>query len=356
MAVQIYRFDEGANQLVESQPGYPVREFAANFGPSLTITRGQAVGLKTSDHKMYALNTAASDGTQTFAGFSKYSLTTDSNGIAYLNIAGGSADYFTAGYPTSPIYTGGIFNPNLLYTQPLTATTAVAEVDTITPAGSVTTGDLYSVYNAAGVGVTITVGATQTATGAVTLLKAAWNANPDALAIATPSGTATFILTGVTPGKTLGLTATAVGTGIVSLAITTAATTGVVAEVDTFTPTNPTTGDVYTITVTQPSLATTAVSFTVGATQTATATVTGLKAAWNANPSLVAYATASGTATLIFTGANVGQTLSIAGSVVGTGTIPKVVTTPAFGRNIADILPGNPGAHVLQPTGFWAVP
>ena len=303
---------------------------------------------------MYPLNIAATDGTQTFGGFSQYDCATDSSGNVFL-VTGGTAagtSYFAAPSQYSDMYTGGIFNPNDLST----AATAneVAEVDTITPTNP-TTGDIYSVTTAGGDSAAFTVGGTQTATATVTGLKNAWNSNPVLVGLATASGTATLILTAVTKGSPLNLTATAVGTGTVALVITTAAVAGLQGEVDTFTPANPTTGDVYTLTLTSGGLQTTAANFTIGATQTATAASAGLIAAWNANPTLAAVATASGTATVILTGVNVGSTFSVAGSVVGTGTISKVTTTPAFGRNLADILPGAPGLRILQPEGYWQV-
>ena len=127
------------------------------------------------------------------------------------------------------------------------------------------------------------------------------------------------------------------------------------AQVLTFTPTNPTTGDVYTLTYTGPDLSTTAVSFTIGATQTAAAASAGLIAAWNGNATLAAIATATGTSTVILTSVTAGNADSVAASVVGTGTCPKVTTTASAGRAIADIQTGAPGARVL-PNGFWDIP
>lgn len=359
MATLEYRYDPGANILVPAVPGSGHLEVCA-YGPSLTIPAGQAMGQKTSTAKMYPLNFAATDGTQTFKGFNQYSLATDSSSVVYFVVSPTTASptYVSAPASASAIYTSGIFDPRDLLTA--ATGTAVAEVDTITPAGSVTTGDVYSVFQAAtGIGVEITVGATQTATGAVTLLKAAWTANPSAAAIATASGTATFILTGVASkaGTPLGLTASVQGTGTVSLAITTAAVAAQQVPVYTTTPTGSvTTGDVYTMTLTYPGGQTLAIPITVGATQTATGAVTLWKAAWNANVAAAAVATASGTATFILTGVVPGNSLNLSASVVGTGTVSAVVvTTPALGRAIADILPGAPGARVLS-SGFWDVP
>jgi hypothetical protein len=56
-----------------------------------------------------------------------------------------------------------------------------------------------------------------------------------------------------------------------------------VAEVDTFTPATVTTGDVDTLTYTAPDGTVTAISLTIGATQTAAAASARLIAAWNAN-------------------------------------------------------------------------
>lgn len=361
MANAIYGFDEGGNQLFPAISNSSLdRSFVANFGPNLTVTRGQAVGRKTSDGKMYALNTAASDGTQTFAGFSMYSLSTDGSGNTYLNVASGTSDYFTTAYPVGTIWTGGIFDPNQLYTQPVTSTTAVAEIDTATPTGVTVALDTWGIYNPAGIGFTV-VATTTTVAAAITAMVEGWNANADAKALAVASGSSTVLtLTGVTPGKSLNLTSTVGSANAGSFApvfiVATPATTGVVAEVDTFTPTSVTTGDVTTVTITYPNLQTHAVTAAaIGGTANATTWTTAMKAAWNADPQAVAYATATGTTTFILTGVNVGQGLSLAAATVGTGTVAKVVTTPAFGRNIADILPGAPGSRVLQPTGFWQI-
>jgi hypothetical protein len=145
------------------------------------------------------------------------------------------------------------------------------------------------------------------------------------------------------------------GTGNIANVITTPSVAGAQGEVDTFTVTNPTTNDVYTLTYTNGAGQTTTVSATVGATQTATAIDLLLIAAWNADPVLGTLATASGTTTLILTAAYSGQSLNVTGSVVGTGTIAKVVTKPATGRNISDIISGAPGARVLH-NGFWEIP
>lgn len=361
MATKEYVFDNG--QILVPIDG-SARLTSAAYGASLTLLKGQAMAQKTSDGKMYALNTAATDGTQTFAGFNQISCTTDANGLIFYSFGGtaAGANLESIGSQLGTIYTNGIFNPFDLFTA--ATGTAVAEVDTITPT-SPTTGDLYSVYVTsgplAGQGVEVTIGATQTATAATTLLANAWNDDPQLKAYAATSGTTTFILTAATAGVPLNLKSSVVGTGTAPLVITTAAVQAQQAEVDTFTATNPTTADVYTLTVTFPNLTTKAISATVGATQTATAIDALLLAAWNADTpdqygNLVTnYATPSGTTTLILTAKNVGQTLSIAGTTTGTGTIAKVVTKPALGRSLADILPGAPGARILAPNGYWQV-
>lgn len=351
MPTQIEVFD--LTQILSPiQRPHDARIDAGRFGASLTITKGQAVAIKTSDGLFYPLDRGASNGLQTFKGFAKYSFLTDASSNVYYGPSA-APSFRTGPWSTSPVYTSGVFDPVDLTTA--AAGTAVAEVDTVT-ATNPTTGDLYSVYQAStGIGVTVTVGATQTATATTTLLKNAWNANPAAVALATASGTATFILTAVTAGTPLNLTATAVGTGTVALVVTTAAVAASKGEKDTFTASSPTTGDIYTLTYTNGANQTFAVSATVGATQTATAISALLIAAWNADPYLGTLATATGTATVVITAAYSGQPLNIAGSVVGTGTIAKVVTNAATGRSLADILPGCPGARVLH-NGFWELP
>lgn len=327
------------------------------LGASLNLTRGQCLGRKTSDNFFYPLNPIASDGTQVFGAIIQYSCSTDANNLVYGNYgSGGGVDsWFSPPQQYGNAFTGGIFDPRDILTAPSSGT-PTAEVDTITPTNP-TTGDTYSVFNAAGQGVEIVVGSTQTATATVTLLAAAWNADPALTAIATTSGTATFILTAVTKGEPLGLKATAVGTGTVALVITTAAVSAVQAEVDTFTLAGTiNTGDVYTATITYGGGQTFAVTATVGGTTTPTAVDALLLAAWNNTPQTANYATPSGTATFILTSAVVGSAMNVAVTSSGAGTITKVVTKAAFGQNLADLLSGCPGARVLQPNGYWELP
>ena len=354
MATKETRFDPG--QILE--PALPCgfnRKSPVNVGNSLTIARGQAMARKTSDGKHYPLNLAATDGTQTFSGFAAYAFASDSNGLVYLVFGGttGQPTFYSPPLDYAEIFTSGIFDPVDLLTA--ATGTIAAEVDTLTPT-SPTTGDIYTIGLADGAVASFTVGATQTAAAVVTGLTNAWNANPVLKALATPSGSSTFILTGTTKGQSLNLQAGVAGTGTTALVITTAATDAQQAEVDTFTPNTVTTGDVNTLTATFGGAQTRAVSFTIGATQTAAAASAGLIAAWNADPVLSNLATASGTNTVVLTAVLPGNAMSVAGSVVGTGTISKVVTSPAFGDSITDILPGNPGAHILQPYGYWELP
>lgn len=356
MAINDQYFNPG--QILQPfQPSPLNRRNPAKFAASLNIVKGQAMGLQTSTDTVLPLNRAASDGTQTFYGFSEYSLGTDAAGLVYLTFGGSSAgpSYLAIGSGYSSLWTGGIFNPNELTTAAVG--TPVAEVDTFT-ASSPTTGDIYQVILPDGAVVQATVGSTQTATGITTLLKAAWAANPAAVAVATATGTATLILTAVAPGVLLGLTAAVApgGTGTFAKVITTPAVAAQQAEIDTFTPAGSiTTGDVYTLTITYASSATHAVSFTVAGTTTAAAVSAGLIAAWNGDGQAAQLATATGTNTVVLTGAIVGNTMSIAGTVAGSGTISKVVTKVAYGQSLADIQASRPGAYLI-PNGCWSIP
>ena len=361
MAVNTFREDVGANILVPAMPNYISRIEVVEFGASLTLTRGQAMGRKTSDGKLYPLNVAATDGTQTFEGFCQFSCATDSNGLVYLVFGGtaAGATFYTPPGSYNTVYTSGIFDPNNLYTS--ATGTAGAEVDTITPAGTITAADIYTIEvpaSAQGPATTvqfIVVSGSTSATNVVTGLTASWNADATAAALATASGTATLILTSKFPGEPMNLTTYVDGVGTSTLVITTAAVSAQRSEIDTFTATNPTTGDVYTITITSPNLTTHSVSATVGATQTATAIDALLTAAWNADPVALAYATPSGTSTFILTATVPGNAMNLAGAVVGTGTIAKVVTKSALGRNIGDIQLSRPGAYVQGATDYWVI-
>lgn len=357
MATQEYIFETGTSQLSPYNPLPHAVTAAVGFGANLTVRQGQAVGQKTSDLKCYPLNPSASDGTQLFKGFNIAALATDANGLVYLvnNGTGAGPNYYSIGASTGDLYVTGAFNPNDLITSPV-GTSPVAEVDTITVT-SPTTNDIFNIFTATGDVVSVTVGATQTPTAVVTLQKAAWAANPATNALAVATGTATLILTAVTPGQKLNLTVGGVAANTGTIAkVTTPAVAGSSTEVDTFTLTTaPTAGDLFTFTQTQPN----AVVTTAVATSTASiATTTPLiAAAWNAVPELALIATATSTATtVVLTATNVGIAI---GAVLTTNslstTIGKVVTTPAAGINFADIVSGAPGARIL-PSGIWEVP
>lgn len=356
MFAQIFRFDVGANILYPALPDPANLMAPVAFGPNLTILRGQSLGRQTANGLMYPYAKAASDGTQTWCGFNIYSGATDANGVFYKTVGGtAAATFFDVGIETGSMYTSGVFDPANVYTTAQTGT-PTAEVDTFTPAGSITTGDINYINLPNNTQVTFTTGGTTTATAVANGLRAAWAANPYAVALGTTSGTATFIVTGVTPGNALGLTSGVVGTGTLTRVQTTAPSGGVTTEVDTFTPAGSiTVGDVYTLTITYPNLTTASVSYTAGTSPSATTVSGGLIAAWNANGATANYATATGTATVILTSTVPANLMNVAGSVVGVGTISKATTTPAYGRSLADIQISKPGAYILQPYGYWRV-
>ena len=359
MAINDQRFDPG--QILQyARPSGLNRKNPAAFAPSLTISRGQAMGRKISNDLCYPLNTAASDGTQTFVGFSEYALGTDANGLVYLTFGGSTAgaSYLAVGSGYASLFSGGIFNPNDVYTAAL-GTSPVAEVDTITPAPTTASqGDVYTVSLASGVAAEFTCGATTTATAVVTGLAAAWNANPALVALATTSGTSTLILTAVNKGQALNLSVSCVGVGAITKAITTAGVAGTQSEVDTWTLTTaPSTGDTFTLTWTQPNTQTTTAVATVGSTATVAAATVLIAAAWNAVPALAQLATATSTsATVVLTAVIAGNAINAAMSTTSTSTtLSKATTKPALGQNIADIQLSRPGAYV-DVNGFWVIP
>lgn len=359
MFAQTFRMDVGANTLIPAMIGEgapallaPVR-YAINF----TITRGQALGIKTADLLAYAFNATASDGTQVFAGFAQHSGATDANGIFYLTAAGTSPaiNYYTTGLEYDNMYTSGIFNPNDLFTAPNTGT-ATKEVDTITAAGSIAAGDLYSIILPNGDTVEYEAQATPTATTVATGLGAAWALNPVANALAAVSGTATLILTAKTAGEALNLAVSVNGVGTIALVITTPAVAATSTEVDTFTYSTATAADVINLTITYPNLTTYVLSTIVGSAPSVTTASAQVIANWNSNPITAQYAVATGTTTIILTAVNKASTMNVGGAVVGTGSISKVVTTAAWGRNLNDIINGGrPNSYVQQPNGWWHI-
>jgi hypothetical protein len=335
------------------------RTDAIRFAPNITIKKGTAVGVKTSNRLGYAMVPGANDGTQNFVGFAKYSFATDANSLVYLGFNTTAAPFSAAAnfrlspQTTTPIWVTGIFDSQDVYTRG----TSVAEVDTFTPA-TVTTGDVNTIsyISPAGVATTVsfTIGGTQTAAAAVTGLAAAWNANATLTALGTTSGTGTLIITAANAGVPLNLVSSVVGTGTLTKALTTPPGMPY-GEVDIFTPASPTTADVNTITYSGTPGAPQTITFTVGATQTVAAVIAGLIAAWNANPTLAAlgYA-ANGGNYLMVVPVNAGNPLNLTSSVTGTGTLTKTASVAAVGRSIADIQVGRPGAYVLH-NGFWFV-
>lgn len=360
MATNDFSYQPGTNILQFAREDATNRTNPVGFGASLTIPKGMAMGKKTSDNLCYPLAINATDGTQTFAGFNQYGLVTDASSppLIYYNVGTSpstGATQFTPPVSMSAICISGVFNPN----DVLTAATgsAVAEVDTVTAAGTITTGDINIITLPNGDTVEFVVGGTTTATAVANGLRAAWLLSPAAVALATTSGTATLILTAVVPGQKITVTSQVQGVGTLTTVVTTAAVAASQAEVDTFTASGSiTAGDVNTVTITYPNNITIPISFTVVAgSTTATNVADGLRAAWNANAQAAQYATASGTATFILTG-QVGSGMSLAASVVGSGTLTKVVTKPAYGQSLAVIqAAGRPGAYVGV-NGYWFIP
>jgi hypothetical protein len=105
------------------------------------------------------------------------------------------------------------------------------------------------------------------------------------------------------------------------------------AQVNTYTPATVTTGDVNTLTYTAEDGTVTPITFTIGGTQTAAAASAGLIAAWNANTTTAAIATASGTTTVILTAVTAGIPFAVTSSVTGTGTLTRALTTPNKGAS-----------------------
>lgn len=240
------------NMLQPAQRPEDARQDACKFKASITMTKGQAIGIKTSTGLAEALVPGATDGTQNTVGFNMYDFTTDSSGKVLFN--GATANWLNSAWNTAPFWSAGIFDPADLTTK----ATPVAQVDTYTAAGTVTVGDIYTIQYTA------------------------------------PDGTVT------------------------------------------------------------------SVAYTAGASPTASTVAAGIIALWNANTTLAAVATATGTATVVLTGKVAGTpfvTVNPAGTAstgAAVGTWTRVATTAASGRALADVLVGIPGARLLH-NGFWKI-
>jgi hypothetical protein len=204
------------NMLQPMQNPEDARPDAMKFAASLTISKGQAVSVTTATGLGSPLVPGASDGTQLFVGFSAYDFITDSNGKVFFSDSTAAA-WRNTPWSTAPIWKRGTFDPADLKTK----ATPVAEVDTFTPGGTITTGDVNKLtYTAPDGTVTVisfTVAGTTTAAAVSAGLIAAWNAN------ATATGSTTVILTGVTAGTPFTVASSVTGVGTLTRAATTAA-------------------------------------------------------------------------------------------------------------------------------------
>lgn len=227
-----------ASRILEpAQAPWDAKIEAGRFGPSQTFLAGMAVGQKTSDKLLYPFNPGASDGTQIFAGFAKFDFVTDSNSLCYVGSSvTAAANIRQSSFTTMPYYQHGIFNPQ----DVMTKGTVAGEVDTFTPGGTITTGDVntisFSGVPGAPTSISFTVGATATAAAVVTGLIAAWKANPILVNLGTPSGTTTFIVTSVNTGTALNLTSSVTGVGTLTKAVTTAASGRAFSDISTSRP------------------------------------------------------------------------------------------------------------------------
>jgi hypothetical protein len=356
MAINEYRFDMD-QVLIPAMPSSLNRLAPMKLAASQSVVRGQSVSRQTSSGSIFPMNRAATDGRQTWCGFAQMSGTTDAAGLFYPVFGGtaGATNYLAVAQQASQMYVGGIFNPRDLITAALGS--PVAEIDTVTIGGTVAVGDFYSVQSPVG-GVEYNA---NVATGAsvTTALCELWNADPALLAIAVASNASNVsTFTAVTAGSPLVLS---VGknssAGTITLAIATPATVGSQVEVDTWTySTNPSIGDTFTLTSTSGGLTTVAATFTATAATVANVTA-GLAAAWNNSFGTFNVATATSTATTVVLTAKDAYTLSVVATTSSsTTTSSKAVTTPALGVSLADVLPGCPGARIVQPYGYWELP
>lgn len=122
MFTQIATFDYN-NMLMPDQDPHLAVQDAVAWGPSLTITKGQAIAIKTSDKLTYAYNNGNADGTEVCKGVAVYSLMTDAQGRVFY---GGSTTANRDNTPcdTSPVWIHGVFIP-----AKLTGVDAAAQVD-----------------------------------------------------------------------------------------------------------------------------------------------------------------------------------------------------------------------------------
>lgn len=233
MPTVIETFDPG-QILMPVQDPQDERTDAVKCGANLTIPRGCAMGLKTADQLAYPMVAGAGDGTQLFIGFAKYAAVTDANSKLYLITAPDTAtpNVRQGPWDTLPLMVNGIVDPQ----EVQTAAVPAGAIITLTPTGTVTLNDLWTIKvtfnDLTQQSVTFTVGATATAAAVVAGLIAAWNANPDMKALATVSGAGTMIFTAANLGSAINVTnnaplsifTTVAGTGTLTQTITTAAT------------------------------------------------------------------------------------------------------------------------------------
>lgn len=80
------------------------------FGANLTLAKGTALGIKTSDGKLYAYVDANSDGTGVCVGFLEIAIKTDANGLVYLGNVAASASNRLTPLNESSYFIAGVFD------------------------------------------------------------------------------------------------------------------------------------------------------------------------------------------------------------------------------------------------------
>lgn len=221
MAVQEFVFAPNAMLKPLFESGYsrlvPVRLAAGTYAQGVSLGRNLSTGL------FGPYGTGNTDGTGVWAGFNQIACSVDASGNHFLQTGtgAGAANYFSAPQQHVNMYEGGIFSPN----DVLTSGTSAAEVDTFTPGGTITVGDVYTlttVNDGRAFSVSYTATAATVANVAAGLL-AAWQASAAASNVATASGgTTNVVLTNNTANAVLNVTSSVVGTGTLARAVTTA--------------------------------------------------------------------------------------------------------------------------------------
>lgn len=348
--------------LQPAQEPQDARQDALQFGPNLTITKGQSIGIKTADHKAYGINaTGLTNEVQTlnFAGSPSGNFIleiTDQNGVVQETPP--ITYSATAATLVSNIQTGiNAVIPQVSSTNQIVSSGTLVTAIALTFSGVNFAGKTQPMISINSELTAGEVSISRTTTGGESDGTGSWVGFSMYSFKTDANGLIYWGDVNNSPSWRTGpwTTAPVWKKGIFNPAELLTGTA--VAQVDTDTPASLTIGDILELTATDNALNTYVYPYTV-AVATAAAVVAAFQAIIaKATDPVLSQITATGTVTLILTG-KPGIAFTVTPSVVSGTTPPtftRAATTPASGISLATVQQTVPGARLLH-NGFWYIP